>query len=167
MNLKMILMDVDGVLTDGRIVVDDRGSEQKFFDVKDGHIIHLAMELGVRIGWVSGRYSEATLKRAEQLKITDVYQDYHRKMDALRKISEKYSISYEDMAFIGDDLVDIPPMIACGFSAAPSDAVEEVKRVADYVSPYGGGRGAVRDIMEHILKEMGLWDRLMDKYVVG
>ncbi len=166
MNIRIVLMDVDGVLTDGRIIVDGNGLEYKFFDVKDGHIIHLAMDLGLRIAWVSGRYSDATTRRAEDLRIDDLYQGHHRKLDALEQIREKYEIDYDQMAFIGDDLVDIPPMITCGFSAAPSDAVEEVKRVADYVSPFAGGRGAVRDIMEFILKRMNLWDKIMEKYLL-
>ncbi len=166
-DIKMILMDVDGVLTDGRIVVDDNGKEYKFFDVKDGHIIHLAMDLGLKIGWVSGRYSAATLQRAKELHIDDLYQGHHRKLDAIKAISKKHAIEPSKMAFIGDDLVDIPPMVVCGYSAAPSDAVDEVKRVADYVSAYPGGRGAVRDIMEHILKKLGLWERVLEKYLIN
>ncbi len=165
-SIKIIVMDVDGVLTDGRIVLDDNGVEYKFFDVKDGHMIHIALDAGIRVAWISGRYSEVTKKRADQLKIVDLFQNQHKKIEALKNIKNKYSYEYKNMAYIGDDLIDIPPMIVCGFSACPNDAVEDVKRVADYVSAYNGGRGAVRDIMEFIFKKLDLWDSVLEKYLL-
>ncbi len=165
-DIKIIIMDVDGVLTDGRIVLDDNGVEYKFFDVKDGHIIHIAIELGIKIAWISGRYSKVTQERAKQLKIEDLFQNQHKKTKALEIIKDKYSLDYKNMAYIGDDLIDIPPMILCGFSACPNDAVSDVQSVSDYISRYNGGRGAVRDILEHILKEMKLWKRVLEKYLL-
>ena len=164
--IKIVVMDVDGVLTDGRIVLDDKGVEYKFFDVKDGHIIHIALEAGIKIAWISGRYSETTDRRAKQLKIEDLYQNEHKKIEALKKIKNKYSLEYNNIAYIGDDLIDIPPMILSGFSACPNDAVSDVKKVADYVSEFNGGRGAVRDIMELILKRLNLWDGILEKYLL-
>jgi 3-deoxy-D-manno-octulosonate 8-phosphate phosphatase (KDO 8-P phosphatase) len=166
-NIKIIIMDVDGVLTDGRIILDDDGREYKFFDVKDGHIIHIAIDLGIKIAWISGRYSSVTQKRAKQLKIKDVFQGQHKKLDALKTIKEKYDVDYKNIAYIGDDLIDIPPMLLCGFSASPNDAVLDVQRVADYVSKYDGGRGAIRDTLELILKEKGLWEGVLEKYLLN
>ena len=165
MNIKLIILDVDGVLTDGRIVLDDNGVEYKFFDVKDGHIFHIVSELGIRCAVVSGRYSKVTEIRASQLGIEDVYQDQHVKLDAFKALREKYNLDNDNIAYIGDDLIDIPPMLLSGFSACPSDAHEEVKKVADYVSLFGGGRGAVRDIVEYILKAQGLWSSVLEKYL--
>ncbi len=166
-DIKIIVMDVDGVLTDGRIILDDDGKEYKFFDVKDGHIIHIALELGIRIAWISGRHSSVTQERAKQLKIDDLFQNQHKKLEALSIIKNKYNIPYDNIAYIGDDLIDIPPMMLCGFSASPNDAVDDVKKVAHYVSSYKGGRGAVRDIVEHILKGMGLWEKVLEKYLLN
>ena len=165
MMIKLIIMDVDGVLTDGRIILDDNGVEYKFFDVKDGHIFHIAFNFGIKIALISGRYSKVTQIRAEQLGVEDVFQNQHNKMDAYRQLKGKYGIKDDEIAYIGDDVIDIPPMIACGFAACPADAVEEVKKVSDYVSPFCGGRGAVRDIVELIFKKNGLWDRMMEKYL--
>lgn len=165
-DIKVIIMDVDGVLTDGRIIVDDNGTEYKFFDVKDGHMIHIALSMGIDVVWISGRYSKVTQRRAEQLRIKYVFQNQHKKVEALNKVKERYSIGYKDIAYIGDDLIDIPPMILCGFSAAPNDAVDDVKKVANYVSEYAGGRGAVKDVVEHILKESGLWEKVLEKYLL-
>ncbi len=165
-DIKVIIMDVDGVLTDGRIIVDDNGMEYKFFDVKDSHMIHIALSMGLDVVWISGRYSRVTQRRAEQLKIKYVFQNQHEKVEALNEVKDRYSVGYESIAYIGDDLIDIPPMILCGFSAAPNDAVDDVKKVANYVSKCAGGRGAVRDIVEHILKELGLWERVLEKYLL-
>ncbi len=166
MDIKLIIMDVDGVLTDGRIVLDDNGTEYKFFDVKDGHIFHIAKELGFKVALISGRYSKVTEIRAKQLGVDDLYQDQHVKIDAFDALKDKYKLSNENIAYIGDDLIDIPPMILAGFSACPKDAHEEVKKVADYISSYSGGRGAVRDIVEEILKRQGWWDKILEKYLL-
>ena len=166
MDIKLIVMDVDGVLTDGRIILDDNGVEYKFFDVKDGHIFHIIRDFGIKIAFVSGRYSKVTEIRARQLGVDDLYQDQHVKIDAFNALKDKYGLSNENMAYIGDDLIDIPPMILSGFSACPKDAHEEVKKVSDYVSEFYGGRGAVRDIVEEILKRQGLWERVLEKYLL-
>lgn len=166
MDIKLIVMDVDGVLTDGRIVLDDDGVEYKFFDVKDGHIFHIVRDLGFKIALISGRYSKVTEIRAKQLGVDDLYQNQHVKIEAFNTLKKKYSLSNENIAYIGDDLIDIPPMILAGFSACPKDAHEEVKKVADFVSPYFGGRGAVRNIVEEILKRQDQWDKILEKYLL-
>ncbi len=165
-NIKVIVMDVDGVLTDGRIILDDDGKEYKFFDVKDGHAIHLALDLGIKIAWVSGRYSKVTQKRAEQLKVDFVLQRQHNKLNSLQEIKKHFSCSEKNIAYIGDDLIDIPPMIVSAFSASTNDACDDVKKVSDYVSPYNGGRGAVRDILEYIFKKQNVWSKILEKYML-
>ncbi len=167
MNIKAIIMDVDGVLTDGRIIVDDNGIEHKFFDVKDGHIIHITLNLGIKIAWISGRYSKATQVRADALKIPLVLQNQHKKISSLEYVKNAFDVKYENIAYFGDDLIDIPPMIVSAFSAAPYDAVDDVKKVADYVSAEKGGRGFVRDAVEYILKKMNLWDGVLAKYLLS
>ncbi len=166
MDIKLIIMDVDGVLTDGRIILDDNGVEYKFFDVKDGHIFHIVRNLGFKVALVSGRYSKVTEIRAEQLGVNDLYQNQHVKIEAFNTLKNKYGLADKNIAYIGDDLIDIPPMILAGFSACPKDADEEVKKVADYISPYFGGRGAVRNIVEEILKLQDQWNRVLEKYLL-
>ncbi len=166
MDIKLIIMDVDGVLTDGRIILDDNGTEYKFFDVKDGHIFHIVKEFGIKLAFLSGRYSKVTQIRAKQLEVDDCFQNQHNKLDAFKKLKNKYELSNDEIAYIGDDVIDIPPMIMAGFSACPSDAHEEVKKVSDYISKYKGGKGAVRDIIEYIMKQQGLWDKMMEKYLL-
>ncbi|MCD6133169.1 MAG: HAD hydrolase family protein [Deltaproteobacteria bacterium] len=163
-NIKLVVIDVDGVLTDGSIIVDEEGKEQKFFDVKDGHLIHMAIDAGLKVVWVSGRYSKATDRRALATGIHLVLQNQRDKVKSLNIVKEKFKVSETEMAYIGDDLIDIPPMSICAFSAAPCDAVEEVKEKADYISPYGGGKGAVRDILKLILKSKGMWEKLVQRY---
>ncbi|WP_025209624.1 KdsC family phosphatase [Hippea sp. KM1] len=164
--IRLIIMDVDGVLTDGRIILDDNGVEYKFFDVKDGHIFHIIHNFGIKTAIVSGRYSEVTNIRAKQLGVEDVYQDVHNKMTAYGELKRKYNLNNDEIAYIGDDVIDIPPMIVSGFSACPSDAHQEVKKVSDYISPLPGGRGAVRDIVEYIMKQEGIWEEMMKKYLL-
>ncbi|AEA33494.1 KdsC family phosphatase [Hippea maritima] len=164
--IKLVIMDVDGVLTDGRIILDDNGVEYKFFDVKDGHIFHIIHGFGIKTALVSGRHSRVTKVRAEQLGVEDVYQGIHNKLVAFEQLKKKYSLSNEEIAYIGDDVIDIPPMILSGFSACPSDAHDEVKKVSDYISSFKGGRGAVRDIIEYIMKQEDLWGKMMEKYLL-
>ncbi|MEA1995191.1 MAG: HAD hydrolase family protein [Campylobacterota bacterium] len=166
-NITLIVIDVDGVLTNGSIIIDEEGKEQKFFDVKDGHLIHLAVDAGLKIVWVSGRYSKATNRRAWATGIHFVLQNQRDKIKSLNIIKEKFKVSEDEIAYIGDDLIDIPPMLVCAFSAAPCDAAEEVRERVDYISPYDGGKGAVRDILKLILKSKGLWEKLLQRYTCG
>ncbi len=149
--IKVIIMDVDGVLTDGRIIIDENGLEYKFFDVKDGHIFHIAQKNGIKIAFISGRYSKVTTIRAKELNVELCIQNQLNKLEALEYIKNHYSVEYSEIAYIGDDLIDIAPMKKCGFSGAPKDAHIKVKMAADFVSSRDGGRGAVREIVEKIL----------------
>ncbi len=162
--VKLLLLDVDGVLTDGRIVYSSSGNELKFFDVKDGHGIKLIQRAGIMVGIITGRTSEIVRRRAEELGITLLYQGRFEKSAVLAEIVNKTGIIKEHIAFVGDDLVDIPVLKRVGFGASVSDAVTDVKEVAHYVSSFPGGRGAVRDIVEFILRNKGLWNSVIEKY---
>ncbi|MGC9168045.1 MAG: KdsC family phosphatase [Desulfurella sp.] len=159
--IKVIIMDVDGVLTDGRIIIDENGAEYKFFDVKDGHIFHIVQKLGLKIAFISGRYSKVTTQRAKELNVELCIQNQLDKTQALEYIKNYYNVDYSEIAYIGDDIIDIKPMEKCGFSAAPRDAHLKVKMTANYISTKNAGRGAVREIVEEILKINGFknfWD---------
>lgn len=162
--IKLLLLDVDGVLTDGKIVYDGNGNEIKAFDVKDGHGIKLLLRSGVKVGIITSRESAVVAKRAEELGIAIVYQGAREKLFAFKEILSKVGLKEDDTAFIGDDLIDIPILRKVGFSAAVSDAVDEVKEVVDYVTTKRGGRGAVREVCELLLKVKGDWDKVTQRY---
>jgi 3-deoxy-D-manno-octulosonate 8-phosphate phosphatase (KDO 8-P phosphatase) len=145
------MLDVDGVLTDGSIIYDGDGLEYKRFHVHDGYAIFRGREKGLKFAIISGRTSKVTAFRAERLNISDVYQGSEDKVSAFRKIIKKYDIKPEEVCFMGDDEFDLPLLRMVGLSAAPSDAIEKVKREVDYISSKRGGRGAVREIIDMIL----------------
>jgi len=162
--IKLLLLDVDGVLTDGKIVYTDRGEEIKFFDVRDGHGLKLLMRAGIDVALVTGRESKVVEHRAKDLGITSVYQKIWDKAEILNKINQEKGLSEEVIAFIGDDLVDLPLLERVGFSATVADGVDDVKQRVDYVSPHKGGERAVREICELILKAQGKWDEVTRRY---
>jgi 3-deoxy-D-manno-octulosonate 8-phosphate phosphatase (KDO 8-P phosphatase) len=147
----MVLLDVDGVMTDGRITYGDNGTEYKSFHAHDGYGIERAMKLGLRIGLISGRTSAIVERRARELGIVDVYQNVMDKMTALEDLKRKYNFIDEHFACMGDDAFDLPLLEKVGFSAAPNDAVDVVKNKVDYVAKHKGGRGAVRELLDMIL----------------
>ena len=162
--IEMLVLDVDGVLTDGRIITHADGSESKCFHVLDGHGIRLWQRAGLRVAWLSGRVSVATTRRAEELQITHVLQDCHQKLPALKKLLEEVGVPAQNVAFVGDDLMDLPAMRYVGWGVAVANAVEEVKEHADYITTRAGGAGAVREVIEYILKGSGRWQSLMERY---
>ncbi len=164
-NVKLLILDVDGVLTDGRIVIDDRGIETKCFDVRDGHGIKLLKRANIEVVIISGRRSEVVSHRARELGIDSVYQNIHDKLEVYRAILDEKGLKEEEVGFVGDDLVDLPLLKRVGFSAIVADGMEELKPYADYVSRNRGGRGAVREISKLILKAQGKWSELMERYV--
>ena len=143
-------MDVDGVLTDGRIVLDRRGDELKFFDAHDGYGIVRAQKEGIRCAIISGRVSPVVRKRCAELGIRDVFLGVADKERTLRKLFVRYSFSTEEVCCIGDDEPDLPMLAAAGLSAAPSSAVASVRQSVDVVTLAGGGRGAVRELLDLI-----------------
>ncbi len=150
--IKMILLDVDGVLTDGKIIMSSDGVEYKNFHAHDGYGILKAKRAGIIVGIVSGRTSEVVNKRADKLGIDIVFQGNEDKLSVFQEIKSKYNISEEETAFIGDDEFDIPLLKSVGFSAAPANAIGTVKKAVDYVTKVDGGNGVAREVIDLILK---------------
>jgi len=166
-NIKMLVLDVDGVLTDGALIINADGSESKFFNTLDGHGIRMWQRAGLKVAFLSGRSSESTKYRAEQLEVDYCLQDCHNKLDGLENFLEQSGLSAREVAYIGDDLPDLPPIRYVGFGVAVANAVDEVKQNADYVTTRRGGGGAVREVIEYILKNTGKWQELMKRYLPG
>lgn len=162
--IRLLLLDVDGVMTDGRIVYDNNGVETKAFDVKDGHGLKLIQRAGIQVGIITGRQSEIVTRRAAELGIELVYQGAKDKTRPFREILAKLSLDPSEVAYAGDDLVDLPVMRQVGFSATVADAVDELKPLVDLVTSRPGGRGAVREICDFLLKESGRWDAVTGRY---
>ena len=151
----MIIMDVDGVLTDGRIIYGSDGTEYKSFDAHDGFGITRALSLGLKFAVISGRTSPMTTLRMTKLGIKDVYQNRMDKVNVYRKLKKKHKLKSDEVCFIGDDEFDLPLLNEVGFSASPKDAMDNVRRGVDYVAKHHGGRGAVREIIDMILHVQG------------
>lgn len=163
-NIKLLVMDVDGVMTDGRIIMDDDGREIKNFDVRDGHGIKLVQRYGIEVVLLTGRKSEVVKRRASDLGIKEVHQKIFNKKEVFSQILQKNNLDSSRAAFIGDDIIDIPVLKAAGFSVAVSDALDIVKKTADYVTNNKGGRGAVREVCEMLLQAQGRWPEIAAKY---
>ena len=164
--LKMLIMDVDGVLTDGVIIVNSDGSESRRFSVLDEHRIKMWQRAGLLCAVISGKESECTSIFAERLGIEYVMQGCKKKLEAFESLLEKSSLSFNEVAYVGDDLVDLPLVKRSGFGVAVANAVEEVKAEADIVTRRCGGDGAVGEVVEYILKKRGQWDELIERYQV-
>jgi 3-deoxy-D-manno-octulosonate 8-phosphate phosphatase (KDO 8-P phosphatase) len=162
--IKLLILDVDGVMTDGRIIMDDKGREIKNFHVRDGHGLKVLQRYGIGVAIITGRQSKVVEHRAKDLDIKDVYQKVFNKKEVFEKILKKRKLSADEAAFVGDDIIDIPVLKSVGFSAAVGDAMEVVKKSVDYVAKNNGGRGAVREICEMILKAQGRWPEVAAKY---
>jgi 3-deoxy-D-manno-octulosonate 8-phosphate phosphatase (KDO 8-P phosphatase) len=162
--IKLLILDVDGVMTDGRIIFDSNGVESKFFNVKDGHGIKLLQRAGVEVGIISGRESQVVANRATELGIVQVYQKSLDKLVPYRQMLEATGLSDEQVAFMGDDIIDIPLLKRVGFAAAPADAVAEVLPFAHFVAKNRGGWGAVRELCDMILKGQGSWESVTSRY---
>ncbi|MBN2135487.1 MAG: HAD hydrolase family protein [Acidobacteria bacterium] len=162
--IKMILLDNDGVLTDGSIIFGKNGVEYAVFDVKDGLGIKLAQEAGIIIGIISGLESDALKKRAASLKIDELHTRVIDKKAVYEKIRDKYKLEDDEIAFIGDDVIDIPIMIRCGFSAAVNDAHAQIKKIAHFITNQPGGKGAVREFIDFILTSQNHWKNVIKKY---
>lgn len=165
--IKMLLMDVDGVLTDGRFYYLDNGAEAKAFDAKDGFAIRLAGFAGLKTGIITGKMSSIVERRARELEIEEFHQGYFNKVDIYKDIKDRLGLFDAEIAYIGDDLFDMGVLKLAGFTACPADAVSEVREVVDYVTLQPGGRGAVREIIEMILKARRTWQGLVEKFLEG
>ena len=162
--IKLLLLDVDGVMTDGGIVMNHEGEEIKRFDVRDGHGIRLLISAGVQVGLVTGRSSRVVTHRARDLGIRMVYQKAFNKLEAYQKIKTKTGLSDPEIAYVGDDIVDLPVLRRVGLAMAVKDAEESVRGKVDYVTKQRGGRGAVREVAELLLRAQGRWQNLVKKY---
>ncbi|MCM3412434.1 KdsC family phosphatase [Metabacillus litoralis] len=150
--IKMLVMDVDGTLTDGKIYVGDNGEVFKAFNVKDGYRLIAIDKYNIVPVIITGKISEILSKRAAELKIEEVYQGIEHKLEVLDEIIKKYQLTYENVAYIGDDVNDLDCMNVCYLKACPADAVGEVIEVADYVCKVNGGNGAVREFIDFIVR---------------
>ncbi|MBD8071301.1 KdsC family phosphatase [Bacillus sp. PS06] len=150
--IKMLVMDVDGTLTDGKIYVGDNGEVFKAFNVKDGYRLISIQKYNITPVIITGKKSEILAKRAAELKIEEVYQGIENKLEILDKVLDKYHLTYENVAYIGDDVNDIDCMKQCYLNACPADAISEVIDVVDYVCKATGGNGAVRELIDLIIR---------------
>ncbi len=150
--IQLLLLDVDGVLTDGKIWLGSNGLEFKAFDTKDGHGIKMAQEAGIRVGWISARNSQVVELRAKELGVSLIFQGEKNKLIAYHKILSQLKLTHAEVAYIGDDLLDIPLMEKVGVSVAIADAVAAVRREADWRTQFPGGRGGVREFIDLLLK---------------
>lgn len=164
--IRCLLLDVDGVLTDGKLHFSTTGEEFKSFDVQDGHGIAMALRTGLLVGFVSGRPSLATAKRAADLGVKIVIQAPTNKMDLVETIKAEHQLRDEEICFVGDELVDLPVLRRVGFAVAVPNAVAEVQAAAHYITQRTGGNGAVREVIEMILRATGRWEAAIAKYLV-
>ena len=164
-SVDLLILDVDGVMTDGGIIRDDAGQQLKRFHVRDGAGIVMWRRLGKEVAIITGKESDVVRHRAEELGIEHVYQNVGDKLAVYNQLKEELGIVDAAIAYIGDDLPDLPVMRRVGVAIAVADAVDEVKAVATYVAKYPGGYGAVRDGIEFLCKEMGIWRQVVDKYL--
>jgi YrbI family 3-deoxy-D-manno-octulosonate 8-phosphate phosphatase len=162
--IKLLIMDVDGVLTDGRIIYGPDGSEFKSFHVRDGHAMKLAKRAGLKMAIITGRDSEIVTRRGEELEVDFIYQKVFNKLEVYEKILKENNLKDEEVAFIGDDIVDLSVMRRVGLSIAVEDAAEELRQESLLITKNPGGRGAVREVIEYILKARGLWEDVTKRY---
>jgi 3-deoxy-D-manno-octulosonate 8-phosphate phosphatase (KDO 8-P phosphatase) len=164
--IKMLVLDLDGVFTDGTIIINSDGTESKRYSVLDGHGIKLWHRTGCKTAIISGRAAKATSIRAEQLGIEYVFQGCKQKLPVYEKLLEDAQLTAEETMFIGDDIIDIPIASRAGLAVAVANAVDELKARCDYTTNTPGGSGAIREVIELVLKTTGKWDKLMERYLI-
>lgn len=162
--IKLVIFDVDGVLTDGGIYIGEQGELFKQFFARDGLGMTLARRAGLKTAIITGRSSKAVLLRAKRLEVNEVYQGNLDKRSAYKELKQKLGLQDDEIAYIGDDLIDLPIMLQVGLPLAVSDAVAEVQEAAEVVSDLPGGHGAVRQLLEFILKAQGKWQDLLQSF---
>ncbi len=166
--LKYLVIDVDGTMTDGGVYYDENGNELKKFNTKDAAGFFAAHKAGIEILVLTGRECKATERRMKELKVDFLHQNIKNKMEFLKDFIGSRNITKEEIGYIGDDLNDLPPMTLTGFVGCPADSCAEVREKADYVSSLKGGEGAVRDIVEFILRKSGEWEEAVaEVYGIG
>ena len=162
--IRLLLLDVDGVMTDGGIEYDSNGVESKHFHVRDGHGLKMIQRIGVKVGIITGRESSIVQTRAEELGISIVHQGAKNKLEPYEQILRQYDFNDSQVAYVGDDLVDLPILRRVGFAVVVADAVADIRPWADYITSAAGGRGAVREVCDLLLKQSGRWDEVTRRY---
>lgn len=168
MDIKLIVIDVDGTMTDAGIYYDENGNELKKFCTKDAAGFFAAHSVGIEIMVLTGRECAATTRRMTEMKVEYLFQNVKNKKKFLKTFMSQHDLKREEVGYIGDDLNDLLPMSLAGYIGCPADSCTEIKKIADYISKVKGGHGAVRDIIEHLLREAGCWDKAVeDVYGAG
>ena len=165
--IKFLILDVDGVLTDNRLYYSDDGNEMKSFYTRDGHGMVLLQKSGIPIGIITGRKSQLLSNRCRDLKIEYLYQGVPDKLPSFTDLVDKLGLELDEIAYVGDDILDLPILMRVGLSITPADGEEDVKSRVDYVSPYAGGKGVVRETCEIILRSQDKWQQHLDFYMRG
>lgn len=166
-DIRLVVSDVDGVWTDGRIIYLGEHREIKEFNVRDGLAVKLAQKSGVEVALVTSRSSPALTRRARELGIVELRQGAANKLEEVQRLAQKLNITFEEILYIGDDLPDLGPMSVAAISAAPADAAAEVREEATWKLEARGGKGAFREVVERLLRERGVWDSILEDFVVG
>jgi len=161
--IKLLILDVDGVLTDGRIVYDNFGDELKFFNVNDGLGVFLLRKAGIKTVIITAKKTKAVIKRAKDMRVAAVYSN-HYKLKIYKKLLKKFRIKDEQVCFMGDDLLDLSIIKRAGLAVTPPNAVAEVRAISHYITKKEGGKGAVREVIEIILKSQNLWEKAISVY---
>lgn len=164
-NIKLLILDVDGVMTDGSIILDNKGNEYKSFHVRDGHGIKMLQRADIKVAILTGRESKVVERRASELGIKEVYQKCFNKTAVYQALTEKFSLLDTEVAYVGDDVVDVPVMKKVGLPVTVADAHRGIRKYALIITKNKGGRGAVREVTDLILASKGLWKRMMDEYL--
>jgi 3-deoxy-D-manno-octulosonate 8-phosphate phosphatase (KDO 8-P phosphatase) len=162
--IKLVILDVDGVLTDGRIVLGNYGDELKFFDVQDGFGLVMLRRVGFKTVIISAKKSRINHRRAKDLLVNKIYQNAHDKLKIYQKVLKKFKLKDEEVCYIADDLVDMPVFRRVGLAVAVPNGVPEIRESAHYVAQKAGGRGAVREVVDMILKTQGKWTEATERY---
>jgi len=165
--IKLIVTDVDGVWTDGKIIYMGENREIKEFNVRDGLAVKLAQRVGIRVALITSRQSPALQRRARELGIVELRQGAANKLEEMQSVAQKLDVSLDEVLYAGDDLPDLAPMLRAGISAAPADAAPEVLACAGWKLTAKGGQGAFREIVERLLRERGDWEQLVEEFGSG
>lgn len=163
--IKLLILDVDGVLTNNMLIYSDDGQEHKTFNTRDGHGMVLLQKSQVDIGIITGRKSQLVTNRMNDLKVKHVYQGVPDKLPTFLKLVDELGLSLDEIAYIGDDILDLPILMRIGLAITPADGDDEVKSRVHYISPYKGGRGCVREACEIIMRSQGSWQQHMDFFL--